>query len=99
MIMDAAGLTNISADVHDTWTSLGWEPVVDADPDVIVLVDAAWNTADAKIALLESNPATARARPPSRRSVPRRAVPGGRGRRAERRRRAVARGPAGRSWR
>lgn len=58
MIMDAAGLTNVSADVRDTWTSLGWETVVEADPDVIVLVDAAWNTADAKIESLESSPAT-----------------------------------------
>ena len=59
MIMEAAGLENVAADVHDTWTSLSWEAVVDADPDVIVLVDAPWNTADAKIAALESNAATA----------------------------------------
>jgi len=58
MIMDAAGLTNVFADVHDTWTSTGWEQVVAADPDVIVLVDASWNTAESKIGLLESNPAT-----------------------------------------
>ena len=58
MIMDAAGLTNIFADVHDTWTSAGWEQVVAADPDVIVLVDATWNTAADKITMLESNPAT-----------------------------------------
>jgi iron complex transport system substrate-binding protein len=59
MIMDAVGLTNVAADVHDTWTSMGWEQIVAADPDVIVLVDAPWNTADAKIEKLESNPATA----------------------------------------
>ena len=59
MIMDATGLTNIAADVHDTWTSMGWEAIVDAEPDVIVLVDAAWNTAESKIELLEQNPATA----------------------------------------
>ena len=59
MIMDAAGLTNIFADVQDTWTSAGWESVVAANPSVIVLVDATWNTADSKIALLEGNPATA----------------------------------------
>ena len=59
MIMDAAGLENVVADVHDTWTSLSWEAVVEADPDVIVLVDAPWNTADAKIAALEANAATA----------------------------------------
>ncbi|QZN86800.1 putative F420-0 ABC transporter substrate-binding protein [Cellulomonas sp. C5510] len=58
MMLDAAGLTNIFADVHDTWTSAGWEQVVAADPDVIVLVDATWNTAASKIELLESNPAT-----------------------------------------
>ncbi|WP_438853611.1 putative F420-0 ABC transporter substrate-binding protein [Agromyces sp. M3QZ16-3] len=59
MIMEAAGLANVAADVHDTWTSLSWEAVVDANPDVIVLVDAAWNTAESKIEKLESNPATA----------------------------------------
>lgn len=60
MMLDAAGLTNIFADVHDTWTSAGWEQVVAADPDVIVLVDATWNTAESKIALLEGNAATSR---------------------------------------
>jgi iron complex transport system substrate-binding protein len=58
MILDAAGLSNIFADVHDTWTSAGWEAIVAADPSVIVLVDASWNTAADKIALLESNAAT-----------------------------------------
>jgi iron complex transport system substrate-binding protein len=58
MIMDAAGLTNIFADVHDTWTSVGWESILEADPSVIVLVDASWNTAASKIETLESNPAT-----------------------------------------
>lgn len=59
MMMDAAGLTNIAADVHDTWSPLGWEAIIADDPDVIVLVDATWNTAASKIAALESNPATA----------------------------------------
>ena len=59
MIMSAAGLDNVFADVHDTWTSSSWELIADADPDVIVLVDAAWNTAASKIALLTSNPVTA----------------------------------------
>ena len=59
MIMDAAGLENVAADVEDTWTSMSWEAIVAANPDVIVLVDAAWNTAEQKIALLEQNAATA----------------------------------------
>ncbi|MDJ0325153.1 putative F420-0 ABC transporter substrate-binding protein [Cryobacterium sp. PH31-AA6] len=58
MIMQAAGLTNVFADIHDTWTSVGWESVIAANPSVIVLVDATWNTAASKIATLEANPAT-----------------------------------------
>jgi len=63
MIMDAAGLDNVFSEVRDTWTSTSWELIADADPDVIVLVDAAWNTAESKIALLESNPVTAQLDP------------------------------------
>ncbi len=42
-----------------TWAPFSWEAVVDADPDFIILIDAAWNTADHKIEVLEGNPATA----------------------------------------
>ena len=59
MIMDAVGLTNIAAGVTDTWASFSWEQVAADDPDVIVLVDAAWNSAEAKRELLATNPATA----------------------------------------
>lgn len=59
MIMDAVGLTNIAASVKDTWSPLSWEAIIAADPSVIVLVDASWSTAQKKIGLLESNPATA----------------------------------------
>lgn len=60
MMMEAAGLKNIVADVDDTWVSISWERVLAADPDVIVLVDAAWNTAESKIAYFNDNPALAR---------------------------------------
>ncbi|MBX3193753.1 MAG: putative F420-0 ABC transporter substrate-binding protein [Microbacteriaceae bacterium] len=59
LVMETAGLTNIVTGVNATWTPLSWEAVIDADPDVIVLVDAAWNSVDKKIAYLEGNPATA----------------------------------------
>ena len=59
MMMDAAGLTNIAADIPETWSSLSWEAVVDADPDVIVLVDSTWGSTEKKIGVLEANPATA----------------------------------------
>ncbi|PZR55541.1 putative F420-0 ABC transporter substrate-binding protein [Xylanimonas oleitrophica] len=58
MILDAVGLENVAADVHDTWTSMSSEQVIAADPDVIVLVDATWNSAQQKIERLEANPAT-----------------------------------------
>ena len=58
MIMEAAGLKNIFADVSDTWTSVGWESIIEANPSVLVLVDATWNTAASKIAYLESDPVT-----------------------------------------
>lgn len=59
MTMEALGIANIFADVSNTWTSASWEAIVDADPDVMILVDAAWNSVDQKIALLNGNPATA----------------------------------------
>jgi len=59
LILDTIGLKNIAADVDDTWTPYNWEAVIAATPDVIVLVDASWNTAESKKAYLASNPATA----------------------------------------
>jgi iron complex transport system substrate-binding protein len=58
MIMEALGLTNIYAGVDEGWTSASWEAIVDANPDVIVLVDAAWNSAEQKKTLLAENPIT-----------------------------------------
>ena len=58
MIMEALGLTNIFADIDEGWTSASWEAIVDANPDVIVLVDAAWNSAAQKKTLLAENPIT-----------------------------------------
>lgn len=60
MILDAAGLANIAEDVPDSWSSMSWEAVIDANPDVIVLADSAWGSAEKKIQVLQSNPATAR---------------------------------------
>ncbi|KZM35587.1 vitamin B12-binding protein [Oerskovia enterophila] len=59
MIMDAVGVENIAASVQDTWTPFSFEEIIAADPDVIVLVDSAWNTAQSKIDALKANPATA----------------------------------------
>lgn len=58
MILEALGLENIFGAVDEGWTSASWEAVVDANPDVIVLVDAAWNSAEQKKQLLDENPIT-----------------------------------------
>jgi iron complex transport system substrate-binding protein len=59
LILETAGLENIAGDIDMTWSPYGWESVLAADPDVLVLVDADWNTAQKKIDYLKSNPATA----------------------------------------
>jgi len=60
LVMQTVGLKNVAADVKQTWSTLGWESIVADDPDVIILIDATWNTAASKITSLESNPATAK---------------------------------------
>jgi iron complex transport system substrate-binding protein len=58
MIMDKLGLVNVGADIDDSWGTMGWEAVAAGRPDVIILVDAAWSTADSKIERLEASPLT-----------------------------------------
>lgn len=59
LIMDTAGLSNVAADIADTWAPLSWEEIAARDPEVIVLVDSTWNTAAHKRAALAANPVTA----------------------------------------
>ena len=58
MMLGALGLENIMADVDEGWVSASWEAVADANPDIIVLGDAAWNSAEQKKKLLAENPVT-----------------------------------------
>ena len=60
MIIEAAGHTNVGAEHPETWFSMPWESFVDSDPDVIVLVDAPWHTAEDKRQQLESHAAAQR---------------------------------------
>lgn len=60
LMMETLGLTNIAAEIDESWASFSWEAVIGENPDVIVLVDAAWHTAEHKVQVLESNPATAK---------------------------------------
>ena len=58
MMLEGLGLRNIMSDVSEGWLSARWEAIADADPDVIVLVDASWNSAEQKRQLLAENPIT-----------------------------------------
>lgn len=57
-MMDSAGVTNALADVQDTWTSVSWERLATADPDIIFFVDYPGQSYDEKIEALRSNDAT-----------------------------------------
>ncbi|MGE3619725.1 MAG: ABC transporter substrate-binding protein [Acidimicrobiia bacterium] len=57
MMMTALGLDNVFDDVEGGWAEVNWEEVVEADPDVIVLVDASWSTAADKEAHLRGDAA------------------------------------------
>nr|WP_183373208.1 ABC transporter substrate-binding protein [Gordonia humi] len=56
LIIDAVGGTNVFDRLEGGWADGNWEDVVRADPDVIVLADAGWDTAAAKRTYLESDP-------------------------------------------
>jgi len=58
LVMTAAGLTNVGAGIDDAWGPMSWEAVAAADPDVIVLVDSPWNSAEKKKALLAEGAVT-----------------------------------------
>lgn len=56
LVLDAVGATNAFADLEGGWADGSWESVVAADPDVIVLADSAWSSADDKVTYLERDP-------------------------------------------
>ncbi|MDE1992117.1 MAG: ABC transporter substrate-binding protein [Rhizobiaceae bacterium] len=56
-LIEAAGGTNVMDDVEKSWTEVSWEPVIEKNPEVIVIVDYGQVTAAQKIAFLKGNPA------------------------------------------
>lgn len=49
LIMKAVGATNVFSDVKGNWKNVSWETALARRPDVIVIVNASWDTASAKI--------------------------------------------------
>lgn len=58
-LIEAAGGRNIMDDLEKSWATVAWEPVVERNPEVIVIVNYGDVTAAQKIAFLEGNPAFA----------------------------------------
>lgn len=58
-LIEAAGGVNVMDDLGKSWAEVGWEQVVDRDPQVIVIVNYGKVTAEQKIDFLTSNPALA----------------------------------------
>ncbi|PXY33169.1 iron transporter [Prauserella coralliicola] len=56
VIVSLAGGHNIFGDLAERWTTVGWEPVVEAQPEVIAVVDYGDQPVQEKIAFLKSFP-------------------------------------------
>jgi len=56
-LIEAAGGVNIMDDVDSSWIEIGWEPVIERNPDVVVIVDYGSVTAEQKADFMRDNPA------------------------------------------
>ncbi len=56
-LIDTAGGQNVMNSVNASWTQVGWESVVEADPQVIIVVDYGERSAAEKVRFLLTNPA------------------------------------------
>ena len=56
-MIEAAGGINILDDVEKSWTEVSWEPVIERNPEVVVIVNYGEVTAEQKIAFMKNNPA------------------------------------------
>lgn len=56
-MIEAAGGTNIMDDVQKSWTEVSWEPVIERNPQAIIIVNYGNVTAQQKIDFMMQNPA------------------------------------------
>jgi len=56
-LIEAAGGSNIMDDVDSSWVEIGWEPVIERNPDVIVIINYGEVTAEQKAEFMRSSPA------------------------------------------
>ena len=58
-LIELASAKNIFDDVDGRWATVNWEEVIERDPEVIVLIEAVWSTAQEKMDFLTTNEALA----------------------------------------
>jgi len=58
-LIEAAGGVNIMNDLNKSWAKIGWEPVIERNPQVIVIIDYGKVTAEQKRQFMLNNPAFA----------------------------------------
>lgn len=58
-LIEASGGVNIMNDLEKSWGEIAWEPVVERNPQVVVIVNYGDVTAEQKIAFMSGNPAFA----------------------------------------
>jgi iron complex transport system substrate-binding protein len=58
-LIEAAGGVNIMADMEKSWAVVGWEVIVERNPEVIVIVNYGDVTSEQKIAFMRENEAFA----------------------------------------
>jgi len=56
-LIEAAGGVNIMDDVPSSWVEVGWEPVIERNPDIVVIVNYGDVTAGQKADFMRTNPA------------------------------------------
>ncbi len=56
-LIEAAGGVNIMDDIEQSWLKVGWESVVERNPDVIMIINYGDVTAEQKITFMQSSPA------------------------------------------
>lgn len=55
-LIEAAGGRNLADDIPGNWTRIGWESVIERDPDAIVMLDFGGSDVADKLAFLASRP-------------------------------------------
>lgn len=58
-LIEAAGGRNIMDDLDKSWAEISWEPVIERDPQAVIIVNYGDVTAEQKIAFMKNNPALA----------------------------------------